>query len=406
MSKSRGVGRGLPGRLWWHTLEGKDYRAVEPRSIDDVRGRANTENLGKKLAGRYWWHTPDGQNYLAHEAKNSEDTKGIFDSVNYKRAAIARKEQRAIERLSHTKSDDTSLSEERIYYNYVYFTLDGIPRWVGKGKNKRYKAHERNSHNLILANLMRKAGGDLPVVVIREGLTEAEAFETEVALIAAIGRADLGLGPLVNHDNGGRGATYLSPEVREARAAKLRGRKHPPRTQEARDRMSISAKIRPPITEETRRRHSEAQRGRPPRSKETCDKLSSSIKAYWDSLSDKERVTRRTNISSGTKAGMEKSGASDKISSALSGRTHNAARRQITSESLKRKYEEDPDFHRRIAERLKDSLRFSGHQHSEETKRQMRKSHADRNRDRREEQRIYEFLGCLSFPSYEEGSRV
>lgn len=109
------------------------------------------------------------------------------------------------------------------YYVYIYFRLTGIPCYVGKGKGERWTHHRKWSCNRRLARIMAKAGGDLPVVFIRRGMTEAEAFEMEIAFIAAIGRADLGLGPLVNFTNGGDGKSgaIVSQETRN----KMKGRK-------------------------------------------------------------------------------------------------------------------------------------------------------------------------------------
>jgi len=49
--------------------------------------------------------------------------------------------------------------------------------------------------------------GEIPKIKVRENLSEDEAFTVEVALIAAIGRQDLGRGPLLNLTDGGEGAT-------------------------------------------------------------------------------------------------------------------------------------------------------------------------------------------------------
>jgi hypothetical protein len=95
---------------------------------------------------------------------------------------------------------------ERVFYVYLIFRPDGRPCYVGKGKGGRWEAHFKKAANPWLSRIIAKAGGELPVVKVREHLTESEAFETEVAWIAAIGRKKGG-GPLVNLTDGGDGTT-------------------------------------------------------------------------------------------------------------------------------------------------------------------------------------------------------
>lgn len=112
-----------------------------------------------------------------------------------------------------------------IYYVYIYFRLNGIPCYVGKGQTDRIDFHEKagdRHHNKWLARIIAKAGGSLPKVKVRENLSEAEAFETEIALIAVIGRGKKG--PLVNLTDGGEGTSGMrhSKSAREkCRAAKI-----------------------------------------------------------------------------------------------------------------------------------------------------------------------------------------
>jgi len=106
---------------------------------------------------------------------------------------------------------------------YVWFRpWDASPCYVGKGRGNRYRKLSR-THNAHLAAIIKKAGGSLPIVVIRCGLTESEAFETEIALIKAIGRKANG-GPLANLTDGGEGTSgaVMSPEWRAHRGVKAR----------------------------------------------------------------------------------------------------------------------------------------------------------------------------------------
>jgi len=102
-------------------------------------------------------------------------------------------------------------------YVYIIFRPDGSPCYAGKGKGNRWTSDkERAKHNPHFAAILKKAqkeGKELPRIKIREGLTDAEAFEIERALIKAIGRRKNG-GPLTNMTDGGDGLLNPSPETR------------------------------------------------------------------------------------------------------------------------------------------------------------------------------------------------
>ncbi len=117
------------------------------------------------------------------------------------------------------------MNAKRIFYVYVVFRLSGIPCYIGKGCKGRWQRHFRKSHNPHLANIIKAAGGELPVVIVRANLTAQEAFETEIALIAIIGRGCNG--PLVNETDGGDGPLghRQTAEHKAKIAAANRGRK-------------------------------------------------------------------------------------------------------------------------------------------------------------------------------------
>jgi hypothetical protein len=85
---------------------------------------------------------------------------------------------------------------ESIYYTYAYLREDGTPYYIGKGKNKRaYDA-------------MHKPVGKPPkdrILILKNNLTEPEAFKHEIYMIAVFGRKDLGTGILRNKSDGGEG---------------------------------------------------------------------------------------------------------------------------------------------------------------------------------------------------------
>lgn len=145
------------------------------------------------------------------------------------------------------------MSNARRWYVYVHFRpWNGVPCYVGKGTKHRWLEHERlgeSHYNKHFAAILRKAGGSLPKVKVRENLSEAEALETEIALIAAIGRGKKG--PLVNWTDGGDGTSgYKHSEAAKARIAEAVSRR------EIKD--STRAKLRAANLGKTGAKHSDA----------------------------------------------------------------------------------------------------------------------------------------------------
>jgi hypothetical protein len=167
--------------------------------------------------------------------------------------------------------------EHSDYYVYVIFRPNGEPCYVGKGRGQRVNRHARgDSHNSHLARLYAKHG-ELPIWKAQAGLTNGEAIKTEKALIAALGRADKGIGPLVNFTDGGEGMAghIQSPESIEKRASKRRGIPQPAEAIAKRTAKRIGMKRSPEAiaktaaankgqkrTPEQVARFSEAQKGR------------------------------------------------------------------------------------------------------------------------------------------------
>lgn len=103
------------------------------------------------------------------------------------------------------------MQERRSYYVYALFKLDGEPCYIGKGCGGRVFQHTKlaakgRHANPYLSRLIKKSGRELPAAIIRDGLSEDEAFIIERALILAIGRINNG-GPLTNLTDGGEGVS-------------------------------------------------------------------------------------------------------------------------------------------------------------------------------------------------------
>lgn len=102
----------------------------------------------------------------------------------------------------------------KCFYIYVIFRpWDGSPCYVGKGSGNRWvklsPGDRRNSRPLLrIIAKAKRLGMDLPIIKVRENLSEADAFQIERAFIAALGRKAHG-GPLVNLTDGGEGSTGL-----------------------------------------------------------------------------------------------------------------------------------------------------------------------------------------------------
>lgn len=182
------------------------------------------------------------------------------------------------------------VSEDQSYYVYILFDWLGIPRYVGKGKGKRDQSHETATDpiNILKNEFVEQTWTmleEIPKIRIRENLTEQEAFYMEIVFIKALGRIDLGTGPLTNMTDGGEGcinaariggkvtASRMTAVERRERASrmgkiggKLGGSANTPKQLEARMRvikLASDARRGSTNTPEHRQNISNARRGQP-----------------------------------------------------------------------------------------------------------------------------------------------
>jgi hypothetical protein len=155
------------------------------------------------------------------------------------------------------------------YYTYAYLREDGTPYYIGKGKGDRAF---RNRGRAVSTPPRDR------ILLLKTGLTEEEAFQHEIYMIALYGRKDLGTGILYNFSDGGEGSSNPSEEIRRKIGKAWKGKAR---------------------SEETKRKLSEALKGRklPPRSEDHCRKISEGKKGQQPWLGRKHREETKQKIS-------------------------------------------------------------------------------------------------------------
>lgn len=118
------------------------------------------------------------------------------------------------------------------FYTYAYLREDKTPYYIGKGQGDRAYNKYRNV----------KPPKDISrIIVLKENLTEEEAFHHEIYIIDIFGRKDLGTGILINKTDGGEGTSGVVRNEEWRR--KLReSNKGQIRTEESKRKMSDAKK--------------------------------------------------------------------------------------------------------------------------------------------------------------------
>ena len=98
------------------------------------------------------------------------------------------------------------------YYVYEYLREDGTPYYIGKGSG--FRAYAKRPY---------KPNDKSRINIIKDCLSEDEAFNLEIELISKYGRKDLGTGILKNKTVGGEGYA-LSDETKQKLSNSAKGR--------------------------------------------------------------------------------------------------------------------------------------------------------------------------------------
>jgi len=104
------------------------------------------------------------------------------------------------------------------YYTYAYLREDGTPYYIGKGKAGRIN---NTLHTIHLPTEKER------IIYLKKNLTDEEARNHEIYMIAVLGRKDLGTGILRNMTDGGEGCAgrVLSEETKKKLSDSHKGRK-------------------------------------------------------------------------------------------------------------------------------------------------------------------------------------
>jgi hypothetical protein len=200
------------------------------------------------------------------------------------------------------------------YYTYAYLREDKTPYYIGKGKGDRINSKQRS---------IKPPKDKSRILLLKQNLTEAEAFKHEIYMIFLYGRKDLGTGILYNMTNGGEGSSGWVP------------------SEESRKKMSQSSKGKT-HSEESKIKMSEAHKG--------------NTYCLGKTLSEKHKK----NLSEANKG--EKN--------SFYGKTHSEESRKKISDIHKGKTVSE-ETRRKIGEESKGNTNWLGKTHSEETRKKI-----------------------------------
>jgi hypothetical protein len=206
-----------------------------------------------------------------------------------------------------------------IYYTYAYLREDRTPYYIGKGQGRRLYKKRKGEVN--------PPKDKSRILILKNNLTEEEAFRHEIYMISFFGRKDLGTGILHNRTDGGEGLSGyicsdetkrkmsealkgkpLSEETRRKMSEAHKGENHSfygkCHSKESKRKMSEASKGKP-LSEESKRKLSEFRKGKP-LSEETKRKMSEMRKGtkWWNNTKENKLCVKCPG--DGWVAGMKK----------------------------------------------------------------------------------------------------
>ena len=150
------------------------------------------------------------------------------------------------------------------FYTYAYLREDRTPYYIGKGQGNR--AYKKSSRIFLPPPKDR-------IILLKQNLTEEEAFKHEIYMIVVFGRKDLGTGILHNRTDGGQGCPNLNTKSKkkiiDAHKGKILSEEHKLKLSKAHKGKKLA--------EETKKKMSKVRRGKT-RSEETKRKMSEAHK--------------------------------------------------------------------------------------------------------------------------------
>lgn len=237
------------------------------------------------------------------------------------------------------------------YYIYIYFdpSRDMEPFYVGKGKGKRAQYHLSRTDRSPFVNRLKhmKNLGVKPIIEKFENLEDREALDLEIDLITAIGRKDLGLGPLLNLTDGGDGAAgmILSHETREKISERLKGNKFwvgKTHSEDTKIKMSISRKgkqnsLGRVLSDETKRKIGDGNKGKE-LSDEVKEKISAKMSGELNPMFGKTHsIEFKEKMSAKAKNRVISPETGAKISAANKGRKNSAETKELMRKSAEKR---------------------------------------------------------------------
>jgi hypothetical protein len=150
------------------------------------------------------------------------------------------------------------MKDQKRFYTYAYLREDGTPYYIGKGEKSR--AYNKNHNNVYVPPKDR-------ILFLKKNLTEEQAFNHEIYMIAVFGRKNLKTGVLHNKTNGGDGSSgrIVTENQKKKQSEKMKGRKGPIISEEGRKKLSQIMKGNTrgkPHTQKTKYKISKAHKGK------------------------------------------------------------------------------------------------------------------------------------------------